>query len=44
MKIYRPPVADISANLNSTEKEQAPQCGIATIEVADEDFLTAGGG
>ena len=34
-KICRPPVAEISTDLFSTEREQSPRCGAATIEVAD---------
>ena len=30
-----PPVADISSNLRSIERKQAPQCGVATIEIAE---------
>jgi len=35
MKIFRPPVEEISKNLNSTERELDPQCGSTTIEVAE---------
>ena len=30
-----PPVAEISSDLRSSEKEQTPQCGVSTIEDAD---------
>ena len=32
-------MAEISSELSSTEREQAPQCGVATIEVADLDAV-----
>jgi hypothetical protein len=37
-------VAEIPSEVRSSEKEQAPQCGVATIEVADPklEVLTAG--
>ena len=34
-QLCRLPVAGISSELSSNSKEQAPQCGVATIEFAD---------
>ena len=41
-KIFRPPMAEISKDLFSTEREQAPLCGVATIEVAEHWFEQSG--
>ena len=35
-KNRRPAVRGVSSVLRSTEREQSPQCGVATIEVAED--------